>query len=242
MDEFDSTSIESSDSPWAGAEKSQEQSEKQRESYKKAQAQIQRSQKDEKKAKWDNDNLFLILERFIQNPYYEELIPLVTELLRKSTPSRYIISLISLFYPEATIHLLKSIDKQSDIDKLLSLHREPTPIEFHESTLHPTIRNWMSVWVQSSQLYLTHTDMSLVMQNKLLIWLKDDPYFTSAIAECLYFFFTSRNLKTEKNIMMRYAQHIGVEYKTLLTASLQDTADDILDTPTVDDHTLFGLS
>jgi hypothetical protein len=56
---------------------SKEVSEKQKESYKKAQAQIQKSQKDEKKAKSDNDDLFAILLRFIQNPYYEELIPMI---------------------------------------------------------------------------------------------------------------------------------------------------------------------
>jgi hypothetical protein len=48
-----------------------EKSEKQKESYKKAQTQIQKSKKDEKKAKGDNEELFHILTRFISNPYYE---------------------------------------------------------------------------------------------------------------------------------------------------------------------------
>ena len=116
----------------SSSEKSPEKSEKQRESYKKAQAQIQKSQKDEKKAKGDNTDLFHILERFIQNPYYEELIPLITTLLGKSVPSRYIVSLISLFYPEATIHLLRTIGRHDDINLLLSLHHEAVRIDFDE--------------------------------------------------------------------------------------------------------------
>ena len=119
MEDFESPSLESSDGLTPGTEKTREQSEKQRESYKKAQAQIQKSQKDEKKAKGDNDQLFAILERFIQNPYYEELIPLVTTLLQRAVPSRYILTLIALFYPEATIHLLTAIGKHEDIELLL---------------------------------------------------------------------------------------------------------------------------
>jgi hypothetical protein len=85
---------------------SKEVSEKQKESYKKAQVQIQKSQKDERKAKSDNDDLFAILLRFIQNPYYEELIPMIIELLQISTPSRLILIYIAILYPEAALYIL----------------------------------------------------------------------------------------------------------------------------------------
>lgn len=242
MEEFDSPSIDNDSWLATGGEKAREQSEKQRESYKKAQAQIQKSQKDEKKAKGDNSNLFMILERFIQNPYYEDLIPLVTTLLSKSVPSRYIISLIALFYPEATIHLLNTIGKHEDIKLLLSLHHEGERRDFDEWSLHPSIRTWMSVWVHSSQIYLTQDESSLVMQKKLLSLFTEDRYMQDALSEGLFFFFTSRNLIPDKKMMQRYAQHIISEYSTALTGSLEYGDSTIFDTDTIEDHVFFGLT
>ena len=243
MEELDSPSLDSGSGLSGGPEKTREQSEKQKESYKKAQAQIQRSQKDEKKAKWDNEQLFHILERFIQNPYYEELIPLVTDLLARSVPSRYILSMIALFYPEATIHMLTVIGKHEDIQLLLSIHREDTMKDFDESSLHPSIRTWMSVWVQSSQAYITHPEMSIILQDKLLHLLSDDTSLVSSLADWLLFFFRSRNLHAQKRTMVRYAEHIVNEYVVSLEKSLSLSDEkDLFDRKTIEDHVFFGLS
>jgi hypothetical protein len=91
------------------AEAPSEKSEKQREASKKAQSQLQKTQKDEKKAKGDNDILFQILSHFIKNPYYEELVPSVTKLLEIGFPSRYILGLVALVYPDAALHLFSVI-------------------------------------------------------------------------------------------------------------------------------------
>jgi len=94
------------------AEKAREQSEKQRESYKKAQAQIQKTQKDEKKAKGDSNALFDILARFIQNPYYTELLPSVTELLALGIPARFVLILTAFLYPESSLYMLTALGKK----------------------------------------------------------------------------------------------------------------------------------
>ncbi len=242
MEDFESPSLESGSALSSSWEKTREQSEKQRESYKKAQAQIQRSQKDEKKAQGDNEQLFKILQRFIQNPYYEELIPLVTELLSKSIPSRYILSLIALFYPEATIHILTVIGKHDKIDMLLSLHREQEMVDFDESKLHPTIRNWMSFYIQSVQIYITHHDMSRIMQKKLHTILSEDATIINALSDWLHFFFTTRNLRVEKRMMMRYAQHITWEYVIALWQSLALWDQELFEPTSIDDRLLFGLT
>jgi hypothetical protein len=242
MEDFESPSLESSDGLTPGTEKTREQSEKQRESYKKAQAQIQKSQKDEKKAKWDNDQLFAILERFIQNPYYEELIPLVTTLLQKAVPSRYILTLIALFYPEATIHVLTAIGKHEDIELLLGLHRHEEGSQFDEATLHPSIRTWMSTWVHAGQLYITDEGMSRVIEHKLFIALRDDPTLTEALATGLQFFFASRNLTTSGPIMMRYAEHITQEYKSALEKSLALGDQTMFEDANVSDQAFFGIA
>lgn len=242
MEELDAPSLDSGTGLSGGSEKTREQSEKQKESYKKAQAQIQRSQKDEKKAKWDNEQLFHILERFIQNPYYEDLIPLVTDLLARSVPSRYILSMIGLFYPEAAIHILTAIGRQEDIRLLLSLYREESVRDFDESSLHPSIRTWMSVWVQSSQLYITHPEMSIILQDKLVHILSDDVSLVSSLADGLLFFFQSRNLRADKRMMMRYAEHIVNEHVMSLKKSLSLSDEkDLFATDTTGNHVFFWL-
>ena len=78
---LDELSFDGNDTGGTSAEAPSEKSEKQRESSRKAQSQLQKTKKDEQKAKGDNDALFQILIHFIKNPYYEDLVPLVTSLL-----------------------------------------------------------------------------------------------------------------------------------------------------------------
>lgn len=243
MEEFESPTLDSWMWLSSGSDKAPEKSEKQKESYKKAQAQIQKSQKDEKKAKGDNDSLFIILSRFIQNPYYEEIVPLITNLLAKTVPSRYIISIIALFYPEATIHVLNSIWRHDDINILLSLKHEAVAKDFNESNLDPTIRKWMSTWIYVSQLYITHADISVIMQNKLLKSLRDDEDLVSALSRGLEFFFASRNLNTDQKTMLRYARHITGEYVRALELAHANIDRSLLeDIPNIEDHMFFWLS
>lgn len=67
-----------------------------------------------------------------------------------STPSRYIIALTALVYPESALYVLTKLGKKGTIDALLSLHHYEQKEQFNEQTLHPSIRNWMSTWVQFS--------------------------------------------------------------------------------------------
>lgn len=67
-----------------------------------------------------------------------------------STPSRYIIALTALVYPESALYVLAKLGKKGTIDALLSLHHYEQKEQFNEHTLHPSIRNWMSTWVQFS--------------------------------------------------------------------------------------------
>ncbi len=242
MEEFDSTPLESWSSLGWSTEKSREQSEKQRESYKKAQAQIQKSQKDEKKAQWDNEDLFRILERFIQNPYYDELVPSITELLQISVPSRFILSMIALFYPEASLHILKHIGREKDIDILLSLHRDEAMVDFSENTLHPTIRNWVSTWIHAGQAYLTDESMSVVMQKKLLHVMDTEKIISDTLSRGLTFFFTTRNLRVHPSTMESYARHILREYKAALTDSLSTADTEITYVPDFWEDAFFGFS
>ncbi len=157
-------------------------------------------------------------------------------------PSRYILTLIALFYPEATIHLLTVIGKHEDISLLLALHRHEEETVFDEATLHPSIRTWMSTWVHAGQLYITDDEMSRVMQQKLSLALVSDPYLTESLAVGLQFFFTSRHLSTSARVMTRYAEHIISEYRAALTKSLASGDQSMFDDAQVADQAFFGIT
>lgn len=244
MDEMEISS--SPESSWlsSGADAIREKSETQREAYKKAQAQLQKSQKDEKKAKTDNEDLFSILQRFIQNPFYEVLIPTVTELLQMSTPSRYIIALTALVYPESALYILTKQEKKDVIESLLSLHRYESKETFNENTLHPSIRSWMSTWVQFSWIYLAHEESSTILQKKLLHLMtegKSKEIIKRSLNQFLLFFFQSRNIEISTKTIDAYAIFILRGYEELLDRSLQWVDPDILLSPTDESIKLFGL-
>lgn len=241
MEDFESSSLPES-SGWTEAVK--EKSEKQRETYKKAQSQLQKSQKDEKKAKADSDDLFAILLRFIQNPYYENLIPTVTELLQLGVPPRFIIGLTALVYPESALYVLTKIGKKEGIESLLSIHRYPEQIEFDEKNLHPSIRNWMSYWVQFSGIYLIKPDASEILGKKLSDILEKNEtrlVIESGIHQFLQFFFTSRNIVISSKVTDSYAQFIIREYRKTLEQFLQNSDADLTGNHEMNQIHLFGL-
>ncbi len=241
MDDFESSSLTESSS-WTEAVK--EKSEKQREAYKKAQSQLQKSQKDEKKAKVDSDDLFAILSRFIQNPYYETLIPMITELLQSGVPPRFIIGLTALVYPESALYVLTKIGKKEGIEHLLSIYRYPEQTRFDEHNLHPSIRNWMSYWVQFSGTYLTKPDASEILWQKLSeILVKNDVRWVveEGIHQFLQFFFISRNINIPSKITESYAQFIVREHKKTLEQFLQNSDPDLTGSHEMNQIHLFGL-
>jgi hypothetical protein len=243
MEDFDIASgwetTEASGSPEAIREKS----EKQKESYKKAQAQIQKSQKDEKKAKWDNDELFHILSRFIQNPYYESLVPSLTELLTIALPSRPIIGLLALIYPDASHYVLHAIGQWERIHLLKVLHRYDLPWNFHERDLHESIRQWMSLWIDSLDRYIVSDGASVMMQKKFIYMIENQEILVLKwISDFVFFFFESRNIIISLSTTESYAHFILKNIHTTLQKSLLSHPDkDIINEEIVSESNLFWL-
>lgn len=242
MEDIDITSpIESSEWGIPSPEAVREKSEKQKESYKKVQAQIQRAQKDEKKAKWDNDELFQILTRFIQNPYYEVLIPQVTDILSIALPSRPIIGMLALIYPEAAHHVIYAIWAPERIYQMQSLYRYDDLWIFQERDLHTTIRQWMSTWIDSFDRYIVIWESSIVMQQKFLTMIdaSEKPILV-AISAFVGFFFQSRNIVISLSTIDSYSRFILKNIRTTLQKSLQGHPDkDITQGEVIADTTLF---
>ncbi len=242
MEELDLTSwSESSEWVVSSPEAIREKSEKQKESYKKAQAQIQKAQKDEKKAKNDNDELFQILTRFIQNPYYETLIPRITDLLSHSLPSRPIIGMLALVYPDASHYILHHIGQWEKIHILKTLHRYPEPWSFHESSLDGSIREWITLWIDAFDKYIITSESSLLMQKRFISMIdKSESIILSSIADFFTFFFQTRNIIISAPTTDSYARFILKNIRNTLYISLQNHPDkDITIDDSVNDSDLF---
>lgn len=243
MEDIDITSSSEQSETSGSPEVVREKSEKQKESYKKAQAQIQKSQKDEKKAKWDNDELFHILTRFIQNPYYESLVPSLTELLIIALPSRPIIAMLALIYPDAAHHTLHAIGEGERINLLKSLHRYDLPWNFNEGDLDISIRKWMTVWIESLDRYIVYEGSSIVMQQKFISMIENqEAVVLKWIADFVFFFFESRNIIISLSTTESYARFILKNIHTTLQKSLSNHPDrDIITEEKITESNLFWL-
>ena len=234
------------ESSWLGqsAEGPKEYSEKQKDAYKKAQSQLQKTKKDEWKAQGDREVLFQILARFIQNPYYEDFVPRITDILSKEVPARLIMSLISLVYPEAALHILTSLGRKKDVDILLSIHKYEKRVDLDESILHPSIRSWMNTWSYTSRIYLIDPTTSVVLSKKLAGFFegKARSDIVDIFGYTIHFFFTSRNIIIDHKKARSYAEFIISEYADSLEAFLSWADTDLTNLESdVASSALFGL-
>ena len=92
IDDIDSWEV------WVQASETKEQQKERKDNYSKSIAWIQRTQKDEKKAKKDNDYLFDIIKEILKDPKYDILLPFVVDTLKIQSPSNFILWALSLVY------------------------------------------------------------------------------------------------------------------------------------------------
>lgn len=205
------------------------------EQARRAQSQLKKIQKDEKHSQNDNHKLFLILSRFIEDPYYESLIEDVSLLLASDFPSRGIISFIALFYPGATLFLSEILGKKQKINLLLELPRYPQKTEFNEDFIDIKIRNWISEWIQLMHEFLLHESASVLMNKKILTSLEwENASLTQKVlADFLIFFFDGRNIMFPPEVAQKYAQFIKInivkklqKYLAIQQESIQELISD----------------
>lgn len=220
-----------------------EKSEKQKESSRRAQAQLQKTQKDEKKAKQDNDDLFLLLARFIQNPLYESLIGDVVLLLQNAYPSRFILVLIALVYPEAAHYLFDKINKHVDTKVYTDLYHYTNLEPFHNDTLHPSLREWVTLWMSSSQEFLRQKESSVVLQQKTITLFSAPTKIVAreSITKFFIFFLASKNISIQPNTASTYGDFILTEYEKVILSFLKDADVDLRDDIKLDARDLFGM-
>lgn len=240
---FDELTLDTSEGPSSASEGPKEQSEKQRESSRRAQAQLQKVQKDEKKAKADNEELFRILSRFIQNPLYSDLIGDVTILLQNNFPSRFLLFVISLVYPEASYHLLETTGQSSQKDKVLALYhyKEPTPFD---DSIHATLRDWITLWLTAGEQFITHPEASVVLVQKFSNLISTAPQSEIAkksLARVFWFFFATKNVILSPEKSLAYSDFILSQLKTSLDSSLVHMDSDLKEYREIRERDIFGI-
>lgn len=240
---LDDLSLDGNEIWGTSSEAPSEKSEKQKESSRRAQSQLQKTQKDEKKAKQDNDDLFLILSRFIKNPLYEELIPSVVLLLQSSYPSRFIIVIIALIYPEAAHYLFLKLGKNIPVDLYTKIHHYDNVHEFHDDRLDTSIRNWVTLWMSSAQEFLSQNESSVILHQKTLDLFSWPMRSVAEKSVSLFFSFFLRtsNVSIEAKKSETYAFFIISEYEKVIRTFL-DTADEDLRKPSpINTNDFFGM-
>lgn len=241
LDHYDG--LDDAESVSSGREQSSEQYQ---EKAKKVQIQLKKIQKDEKQAKWDNQKLFLILSRFIADPYYENFISDISSLLAISFPSRGVIAFISLFYPDATFYVSDILGKKEKIKLLLALPRLEAEIPFDEKNIPTEIRTWMSEWIVLMDEFLLHESASILMNKKILEMISGEHFslIERIVSKILIFFFKGRNIVLDEQKSREYSRfilkNIHGKLQKYLTLQEQAVKDLITDVELTSDD-LFGI-
>lgn len=207
LDGLDTLEGDEGSAEW-GAE---QQSEKQREKAAKAIAGIKRTQKDEGKARRDDDFLYECLRKIISSKRYDELIPHIFPLFSAEIPSNFIIGAFSLVYKPASDIIRKNYTRSPKDVQYIDFVYTPsmTPIEFDENSLDPTIRTRINAWVEDIFAVIGY-DPSVILTEKFLHIAstkarKDVVHFMSAV---LIFFLGSIHINISEEKSRLYAEFI----------------------------------
>jgi hypothetical protein len=240
---LDEVSLDSGEGIGASAEAPGEKSEKQREQSKKAQAQLQKTQKDEKKAKTDNEELFQLLVRFIKNPLYEELVPTVVLLLQKEYPSRFVLVIIALIFPEGSAYLLRQTWFDEKVSTISGLFHSSEDISFDDTALDPSLREWITLWLTATEKFLLSSAASTILSQKLLQLIKkdEDKLALGSVGVFFRYFFISRKIKISEEKSRAYAQYIISQMQDALNSHITTLDPELRMEHAVDPRDLFGV-
>jgi hypothetical protein len=155
---------------------------------------IQRTQKDEKKAKRDDALLARILEYFLKDEQYSAIIDASLPIIDKGFSSNLIIGIISLVFTPATRIIREYFTHPSQQKELVLLAGEdrfsvtankglfvgpafdeslrlPEAIEFDDHAIPVTIRERINLWVEDMGIVIT-SDPSTILTKRTLQFLE----------------------------------------------------------------------
>lgn len=188
--------LESSESVWGSVESwNLEVSEKYKESSKKAQQWIQRTQKDEKKAKKYDFILAWFLVKIILDKKYD---PIIVQLFKSTDfgyTSNFVLWIISLINIEISNKIRENLNKpQIDFD-----YKNSEIIKFDDSNLPEQVKNRINDWIEDI-IDSVSIEYSNVQAKRIISSLKKDNWIISNyITSVLIFFLNSINISVDKN-------------------------------------------
>lgn len=161
-------------------------------------------------------------------------------LLQNAFPSRFILVIIALTYPEAAHYMYGKLGKSVSPDLYGNLYRYPQPHEFHDNTLDPTIRDWVTLWMGSAQEFLSQEDGSVILQQKILTLLSSSRKIAEdGIKNFFIFFLSTSNVFIAEGKAEAYAQFIIAEFEKILQEYLEKVDPDLKNQLSVDANDLF---
>lgn len=188
--------LESSEWVWGSVESwNLEVSEKYKESSKKAQQWIQRTQKDEKKAKKYDFILAWFLVKIILDKKYD---PIIVQLFKSTDfgyTSNFVLWIISLINIEISNKIRENLNKpQIDFD-----YKNSETIKFDDSNLPEQVKNRINDWIEDI-IDSVSIEYSNVQAKRIINSLKKDNWIISNyITSVLIFFLNSINISVDKN-------------------------------------------
>lgn len=188
--------LESSEWVWGSVESwNLEVSEKYKESSKKAQQWIQKTQKDEKKAKKYDFILAWFLVKIILDKKYDSIIVQLFKSTDFGYTSNFVLWIISLINIEISNKIRENLNKpQIDFD-----YKNSEIIKFDDSNLPEQVKNRINDWIEDI-IDSVIIEYSNVQAKRIINSLKKDNWIISNyITSVLIFFLNSINISVDKN-------------------------------------------
>ncbi|MDD5377070.1 MAG: hypothetical protein PHH16_03050 [Candidatus Gracilibacteria bacterium] len=209
----------------------EQQSEASKAKAAKSLAGIKRTQKDEGKAKRDNDYLHECLREIIVSEKYDVLIPYIFPLFEAGIPSHIIIGAFSLVHQRASDiirdHYISdtnslALTNPSSSDKKYP-HRTfavtpfASPVEFDDQTIDPAIRKRINEWVEDIFTVVSF-DPSVIMTERFLYILgsKEKNDVVKLLSGVLIFFLLRVNVHISGDKASLYTEFILKEVEKKL--------------------------
>ncbi len=206
LEEF-TPDIESQEWSWNSSEKGKEVSEKFKEQIRKAWSWIQRTRKDEKKAKKSDMILANFLVKMIINKKFDNILSKLFLLLDKWYPSNFLLWIVSLIY----IDISNKIRESNSITLIEFDYKSEEKVAFDDKNIDDKIKNRINSWIEDI-ISCVSVDYSHLLNKRLieLLDMKDESIlnFTSSVFS---FFLESINVSIDKGESFNISEFIVKE-------------------------------
>jgi hypothetical protein len=164
-------------------------SEKFKESVRKSGAKVQKTQKDEKKAKRSDFLLASFLVKIIINKKYDDLLPFLFKAMDDSFPSNFLLGILSLISSDIS----DKIRELSLKEKLTFDYQTNEVKEFDDNHLDETVKNRINYWVEDI-IDITSIEYSSILTEKLIKNIQNNANISLLTSKIFKFFLKEINI------------------------------------------------